>query len=99
MDVGLKIRPELKDTLTMAVTEYQVLTKILEERKKILAELCTQTMRELGVEPTKYVLDINPQSDVWDLRAIPDTTVPEVKPIPSNGHESPEQLKEAVVSG
>ena len=96
MDVGLKIRPELKDILTMAVTEYQVLTKLLDERKKIVGDLCSQTMKELGVDPGKYVLDINPQSGIWDLRAISDASS-EIKPIPKNGQGTSEETREVLV--
>ena len=99
MDVSLKLKPELKDTLTMAVTEYQVLSKLLEERKKMLGELCNQAMKDLGVDPTKYVMDINPQTGIWDVRAIPEST-PEVKPLlpPDNGHRETELITEAMVA-
>ena len=99
MDVSLKLKPELKDTLTMAVTEYQVLSKLLEERKKMLGELCNQAMKDLGVDPTKYVMDINPQTGIWDVRAIPEST-PEVKPVlpPDNGHRETELITEAMVA-
>ena len=96
MDVSYKINPEMKDTLTGAVLEYQVLSRHLEERKQKVGLLCQESMKQLGVDPTKYLMDINPLSGQWDLRMI-NEPVGEVKSISGNGH-SLDEVKETVVA-
>jgi len=106
MDVSFKIKPEMKDLLTGAVLEYQVLSRLLEERKQKVGSLCQEAMQQLGVDPTKYLLDINPLGGQWDLRM---TTEPVsgiksiepdklVLPVDGNGHNPDIPLEEVTVA-
>ena len=107
MDISYKIQPEIKDVLTGAVLEYQVLSRLLEERKQKVGQLCQDAMKQLGVDPNKYLMDINPQQGVWDLRMINEPTpaikpidaLPEVKAAEPSGNGAHEEIKEKVAVG
>ena len=107
LDISYKIQPEIKDVLTGAVLEYQVLSRLLEERKQKVGQLCQDAMKQLGVDPNKYLMDINPQQGVWDLRMINEPTpavkpidaVPEVKVAEPSGNGAHEEIKEKVAVG
>ena len=78
MDVSYKLKPETKAGLTSVVLEFQVLQTLLQERQARLQGLGAEALKELGVSPDKYTLDMNPQQNLWDLKPIPEK-------VPSDG--------------
>jgi GT2 family glycosyltransferase len=68
MDVKDLLKPETKSILGNAVTEYQVLTNLLNVCNKGLSALSAEALKELGVSPEQYVLEMNPQTNAWNLK-------------------------------
>lgn len=68
MDVKDLIKPETKQILTNAVTEYQVLTNLLKVCSTHLSALTGDTLKDLGVSDQQYVLEMNPPSNTWLLK-------------------------------
>ena len=70
MDVSYKLKPETKEILTSIVLEFQVLQTLLNERQAQMKEMGSRACKELGVEPLKFTLEMNPLQNVWNLRPI-----------------------------
>jgi GT2 family glycosyltransferase len=68
MDVKDLMKPETKSILTNAVTEYQVLQNLIKVCSKTLSVLSGEALKELGVSPEQYVLEMNPPTNTWNLK-------------------------------
>ncbi len=92
MDVSYKLKPETKETLTNVVLEFQVLQTLLNERQAAMKDLGSIACKELGVEPSKFTLEMNPMQNVWNLRAIAEKDS-------GNGKKSLKKTKEVLKVG
>ena len=84
MNVGDILKSETKDVLTAAVTRIQVLQEVLRKEEAAIQPLVNQAMKELGVDSGQYLLEMNPQRNVWVLKPNPKAispvaSLPEVK--------------------
>jgi GT2 family glycosyltransferase len=77
MDVANLIKPDTKTILSNAVIEYQVLNHLLEETNKGLRVLVDAAMKELGISPDGFALEMNPQTNTWIVK--PKIAKPEEK--------------------
>lgn len=90
MDVQDRLTPKTKEWLANTVTEYQVLNHLLGETNKRLSQLANQAIKELGADPEKYQLEMNPQLNQWILK--PKITEGEHGEPPSDGNKPKEEL-------
>lgn len=68
MDVQDRLTPKTKEWLANTVIEYQVLNHLIGETNKRLTQLTVQAIKELGADPEKYQLEMNPQLNQWILK-------------------------------
>ncbi len=68
MDVKDILKEETKRVLDNAATEYQVLSHLLEVCNNSLSALSEEALKELGVSPDQYALEMNPRSNTWIMR-------------------------------
>ena len=68
MDVKDLLKPETKQMLNNATTEYQVLTHLINVCTQGLSALSKQALEELNVSPEKYVLEMNPATNIFNLK-------------------------------
>ena len=103
MDVKDLLKPETKHVLSNATTEYQVLTHLIAVCNQSLSALSEQALKELNVSPEQYVLEMNPATNVWNLKprkeqeSAPDFNDTNLIPIehktPDNGHKKINKVK------
>ena len=83
MNVADIIKYETKDALTQTITKIQVLSGYVREAEAETQKLVQQALKELGVSPDQYVLEMNPQTNTWLLKkkggAEEPATVPKVE--------------------
>ena len=97
MDVKDLMKPETKNILSNCVTEYQVLTHLLQVCNKSMQDLSNEAMRELGVDVEKYILEMNPATNTWVLRnrvqpeapKVIETTIGPALPAGDTKHDEP----------
>ena len=80
MNVGDILKSETKDVLTAAVTRIQVLQEVLRKEETAIQPLVNQAMKELGVDSGQYLLEMNPQRNVWVLKPNPQAILPAAPP-------------------
>ncbi len=103
MDVSDKISNETKENLKAVYAEFQMCENIkktadimMEGRKQILKTVLDQTLKNvLHVEPNDYVLGVDIQRDMWDLKRKGE---PEVVDTVAQGkpNEVPKAIPEAI---
>ena len=81
MNVADIIKYETKDALTQTITKIQVLSGYIKEAEAETQKLVQQALKELGVSPEQYVLEMNPQTNTWLLKkkGEPEEAVPKVE--------------------
>ena len=77
LDVKFKLNEETKGKLAGAILEYQVLQVLTQERQQKMAGLVRVALEELGADPTKYYLEMNPSLNMWDMKLIADKDKPD----------------------
>ena len=74
MDVSERISEEMKTNLKAVLTELQMMATLLESRKSTLQYLHNKCLTdELGVDPKRYMLGMNPATNQYDLKERPET--------------------------
>ena len=95
MNVADILKGETKDVLSQGVTRIQVLQSLLKQAEAEIRPLVDAALKEIGVEPGKYLLEMNPQKNTWLIKLNSDTPSVEtqlVKPA-SDTEMAPEELK------
>lgn len=85
MNVADVMKHETKDALTMSITKIQVLQGYIKQAEVETQNLVTRALKELGVDPNVYVLEMNPQTNTWALKTkteVKTESVTEVKEAP-----------------
>jgi hypothetical protein len=105
MDVKDILKPQTKTILSNCVTEYQVLQNLIKQCSDNLSALSKEALKELGVSPEQYMLEMNPGSNTWGLKPriqpenkgeLPPAEVTMTKPA---GDTKNEAVKETVSEG
>ena len=68
MDVKDLLKPETKEVLSNCVAEYQVLNHLLSVCNTNLQSLSHNALEELGVTVEQYMLEMNPPTNLWNLK-------------------------------
>jgi GT2 family glycosyltransferase len=68
MDVSNSLKKETKAILSNCITEYQVLQKFLARANNDLFALSAEALKEVGVSPEQYVLEMNPLTNTWIIK-------------------------------
>ena len=90
MNVADIMKGETKDELTHTISKIQVLQELLKKEETQIQPLVERALKELGVDPGEYLLEMNPQKNTWVLK--PRIPKPEIK------EEIKEKVKEEVVA-
>ena len=103
MNVADVMKGETKDALTQAIQKIQVLRDLLTQQEKAIQPLVNKALKELGVEPGQYLLEMNPQTNTWQLKPnvkpspTPEAVVPTPEAaVPASDTENSNALKETV---
>ena len=76
MDVKELLKFETKDQLTQAVTKLQVLQSVIQQAQVEIQALVNKGLKELGVNPEQYLLEMNPAQNTWILKPNPKAVNP-----------------------
>ena len=71
MNVGETLKYDTKAKLTQSITKIQVLRSYLKEAETEVQEHVNNALKELGVDPKQYLLEMNPQTNTWLLKQNP----------------------------
>jgi len=84
MDISQKVNQETKDRIRNLVVESQVLQSLLNERKGMLQAEMQSVIKENTKSPQLYILECNPDKDIWDLKLKPEAlSIPAPPKIPA----------------
>lgn len=77
MDVSMVLKHETKDVLTRQIQKISVLQNLLKEAQDEIQILANAAMKELGVEPNDYLLEMKPTANIWQLKVNAQAVKPE----------------------
>ena len=68
MNVADIMKVETKDALSQAIIKIQVLQELLKKEEAQVQPLVVRALKELGVDPGEYLLEMNPKQTTWILK-------------------------------